>query len=70
LYWTFIQDHRAVLEGNPRMRMVLSLLENMDPDTLNDHRRRARVLLDGVHGTALLKTTPAKTDVSRRSRAR
>ncbi|WP_159617930.1 cryptochrome/photolyase family protein [Arthrobacter zhaoguopingii] len=60
LYWTFIEDHHAVLKGNPRMRMIVSLLENMDPDTLNDHRRRARVFLDGAHETALLKTTPAR----------
>ncbi|MBJ2120657.1 cryptochrome/photolyase family protein [Arthrobacter sp. MSA 4-2] len=60
LYWTFIEDHRAVLGANPRMRMILSLLENMDPNTLNEHRRRAGALLDGGHETALLKPTPMR----------
>jgi deoxyribodipyrimidine photolyase-related protein len=45
LYWTFIDDHRAVFAANPRTRMVVSLLDHMDPDTLDDHRRRAEVLL-------------------------
>ena len=60
LYWTFIEDHRAVLEANPRMRMVLSQLEKMDPDTRQEHRRRAEALLDVGHDeTRLLRTTPA-----------
>ena len=45
LYWTFIEDHRAVFAANPRTRMVVSLLDNMDPDTLEGHRRRAETLL-------------------------
>ena len=45
LYWTFIEDHRAVFAANPRTRMVVSLLDNMDPDTLEGHRRRADTLL-------------------------
>jgi len=48
LYWTFIDDHRAVFAANPRTRMVTSLLDNMDPDTLDAHRRRAAVLLDAA----------------------
>ncbi|ANP71928.1 cryptochrome/photolyase family protein [Cryobacterium arcticum] len=47
LYWTFIDDHRAVFSANPRTRMVTSLLDNMDPGTLDAHRRRAAVLLAG-----------------------
>ncbi|QYF74157.1 cryptochrome/photolyase family protein [Cryobacterium sp. PAMC25264] len=46
LYWTFIDDHRAVFAANPRTRMVTSLLDNMAPGTLDAHRRRAAVLLD------------------------
>ena len=58
LYWTFISDHRAVLGVNPRMRMVVAQLENMDPNTRDDHRRRAAALLDAGHETTLLRTTP------------
>ena len=46
LYWTFVDDHRAVLESNPRTRMVVSLLDNMDPTTRDGHRRNAEALLD------------------------
>ena len=45
--------------ANPRMRMVLSQLEDMDPDTRDGHRRRAAALLDVGHDTTLLRTTPA-----------
>ena len=45
LYWTFIEDHRAVFAANPRTRMVVSLLDNMDPDTRDGHHRRAEALL-------------------------
>ncbi|MBG6216498.1 deoxyribodipyrimidine photolyase-related protein [Arthrobacter sp. CAN_A6] len=55
LYWMFVEDHRAVLGTNPRTRMVVSLLENMDPNILNEHRRRAAAFLDGGHETALLR---------------
>lgn len=58
LYWTFIDDHRAIFAANPRTRMVVSLLDNMDPITLDDHRRRAEVLLDAGRDTALLRATP------------
>ena len=54
LYWTFIDDHHAVFKANPRTRMVLSLLEKMDPNTRDEHRRRAAALLDAGHDTALL----------------
>jgi deoxyribodipyrimidine photolyase-related protein len=60
LYWTFIEDHRAALGANPRMRMVVSQLENMDPTTRDGHRRRAAALLDVGHETALLRTTPTR----------
>jgi deoxyribodipyrimidine photolyase-related protein len=44
LYWTFIDDHRAVFEANHRTRMVVSLLDKMDHATLQGHRRRAETL--------------------------
>ena len=52
LYWTFIDDHRAVFAGNPRTRMVVSLLHNMDPATLDNHRRRAAALLEAGQDSA------------------
>lgn len=45
LYWTFIADHREVFAANPRSRMVVSLLDGMDPETRARHRNRAEVLL-------------------------
>lgn len=60
LYWTFIDDHREVFERNPRSRMVVSLLDNMDPDKRREHRRRAKALLGAGQGaTRLLRTAPA-----------
>jgi len=59
LYWTFVDDHRAVFGANPRTRMVVSLLDTMDPDTRDGHRRRAAALLNTGHDTALLRTMPA-----------
>jgi len=61
LYWTFIDDHRAVFVANPRTRMVVSLLGNMAPDTWDGHRRRAGTLLDAGHDTALLRTAPTES---------
>ncbi|MEC5192612.1 MULTISPECIES: cryptochrome/photolyase family protein [unclassified Arthrobacter] len=60
LYWTFIEDHRAVLAANPRMRMVISQLENMAPATRDEHRRHAEALLDGGLETSLLRTPPKR----------
>ncbi|MCY1674159.1 cryptochrome/photolyase family protein [Pseudarthrobacter sp. SL88] len=54
LYWTFIDDHRPVIERNPRSRMAVSLLDSMDPDTRNGHRRRAEALLNANDGGARL----------------
>ncbi|TFB97525.1 cryptochrome/photolyase family protein [Cryobacterium adonitolivorans] len=61
LYWTFIDDHRAVFAANSRTRMVVSLLDNMDADTRNGHRRRAAALLGVGCDTALLRTKPAES---------
>lgn len=58
LYWTFIEDHRAVFAANPRTRMVVSLLDGMDPTKRDDHRRRAAALLDAGQDTGLLALSP------------
>ena len=61
LYWTFIDDHRAAFAANPRTRMVVSLLDNMDQGIRDGHRRRAVALLDAGHDTALLSAAPAES---------
>ena len=61
LYWTFIDDHRAVFAANPRTRMVVSLLDKMDPGTLDSHRRRAVALLDADHDPPPLRTSGAES---------
>lgn len=50
LYWTFIDDHSSEFRTNPRMRMIVSLLEKMDPTVRAAHRQRAEALL--ARGTA------------------
>ncbi|PSL39954.1 deoxyribodipyrimidine photolyase-related protein [Labedella gwakjiensis] len=45
LYWAFIEDHRPVFASNPRSTMVVSLLDRMDAEKRDEHRRRADVLL-------------------------
>lgn len=60
LYWAFIDDHRPVFERNPRTRMAVSLLDRMEPETRDGHRRRAGALLDGKDGRRLLWTPPAE----------
>jgi deoxyribodipyrimidine photolyase-related protein len=55
LYWTFVDDHLAHFAVNPRTQMTVSLLENMDPVTRRDHRRRAEVLLEVGTNTRLLR---------------
>ena len=42
LYWTFVEDHREVFEGNPRSRMVTRTWDGMDAvkrDSLTDRGR-------------------------------
>ena len=55
LYWMFIEDHSDVLGANPRMRMIFSLLENMEPGKRDEHRKQADALLDAKHDTPLLR---------------
>lgn len=58
LYWTYVQDHRPVLERNQRSRMVVSLLDRMDPGVRESHRSRARALLTGPEGERLVQAPP------------
>ncbi|GAB3492961.1 cryptochrome/photolyase family protein [Flexivirga lutea] len=41
LYWTFVRDHRDVLEGNHRARHITSLWDRMTVETQQRHLRRA-----------------------------
>ncbi|MFB6292283.1 MAG: cryptochrome/photolyase family protein [Candidatus Nanohaloarchaea archaeon] len=41
LYWSFIERHSEKLEDNRRMSMMLSTLERMDEETLEEHRENA-----------------------------
>jgi deoxyribodipyrimidine photolyase-related protein len=56
LYWTFIDDHSDVIRMNPRMQIIVSHLEGMDPQVRDEHRRRAEVLINGGSTSALVKT--------------
>jgi deoxyribodipyrimidine photolyase-related protein len=55
LYWTFIDDHSDVIRTNPRMQIIVSHLEGMDPQIGDEHRRRAEVLINGGSTSALVK---------------
>jgi deoxyribodipyrimidine photolyase-related protein len=46
LYWTFVQDHRAVFEGNPRSRMVTRSWDAMDAGRRDALTRRGRAVID------------------------
>ncbi|RUQ99216.1 cryptochrome/photolyase family protein [Labedella endophytica] len=59
LYWSFIEDHRAVFASNPRSRMVVSLLDKMGDDKRTEHRRRADAMLGADEDTALLAASEA-----------
>jgi deoxyribodipyrimidine photolyase-related protein len=37
LYWSFVRDHRAFFEKNPRSKMITRTLDRLDPD------RKARI---------------------------
>ena len=61
LYWAFIADHREVFESNPRARMMVSLLDKMDPETRSAHLERAEKLLNtegGSRGSVLIESAP------------
>jgi deoxyribodipyrimidine photolyase-related protein len=45
LYWTFVADHAATLGRNPRMHLIVTQLENLDPAVRAEHQSRADALL-------------------------
>jgi deoxyribodipyrimidine photolyase-related protein len=58
LYWAYIADHREVLRANPRMEMIVSHLDSMDPHTLEEHRLNAAALLAAGNESKLVVTAP------------
>lgn len=45
LYWRFIDNHRDVFAGNPRMKIMISHLQRMDKAKLEAHREKAERFL-------------------------
>lgn len=41
LYWSFIEKHREKIENIQRMSFMASMLDRMDEETLNEHRKNA-----------------------------
>ncbi len=41
LYWNFLDEKRSYFEGNQRMSMMLNLLNKMDKEKLEAHKKRA-----------------------------
>jgi len=46
LYWNFIFNNREVFENNHRMRMMTSMLDKMNKDTLHNHLENANRFLE------------------------
>jgi deoxyribodipyrimidine photolyase-related protein len=55
LYWTFIDDHREMLETNSRMHLIVSHLDQLAPATRAEHRGHAEAILAADHNTPLLR---------------
>ncbi len=45
LYWAFVTDHREVFEANPRARMAVRSLDNLDPERREAVLSRGRAVL-------------------------
>lgn len=41
LYWNFINKNREKFENNPRMSLMLSLLDRMDEDKFKQHQKNS-----------------------------
>ncbi|NNC83965.1 MAG: cryptochrome/photolyase family protein [Flavobacteriales bacterium] len=48
LFWRFMHVHRDFFASNPRLNMLLSNLDKMGKDTLNDHLERADTFLESL----------------------
>lgn len=45
LYWSFVEEHRELLAGNHRTKMVTTLLDRLDPSVRDGHMMRAEKTL-------------------------
>ncbi|MEB3247126.1 MAG: deoxyribodipyrimidine photolyase, partial [Synechococcus sp.] len=54
LYWRFIERHRAFFQANPRLSMMVKLLERMEPE-------RREALWAAAAGFLERATLPAPT---------
>ena len=48
LYWTFLDKHKEKFQNNHRMKMQLALLEKMDDEKLQKHKKTARDFKENV----------------------
>ncbi len=46
LFWRFMDVHREELSGNPRLRMLISSFDKMDPEKRTTHLERAGTFLE------------------------
>ncbi len=46
LYWNFLNEKRSYFENNNRMRMMLSVLDKMEKNTLQAHIERAAAIIE------------------------
>jgi len=49
LYWNFLDDHRTHFENNPRMTMMLALLDKIKPSELSQIKEKAQELLATIN---------------------
>jgi deoxyribodipyrimidine photolyase-related protein len=45
LYWNFISKNKKLLQGNPRMKLIISQLRKMDSKVLRRHIKTAESFL-------------------------
>jgi len=50
LYWAFIDRHSDLIEEIPRMKVMLSHLDRMGEETLQDHRQRSEEVIHRLMG--------------------
>jgi len=46
LYWNFLDEKQEHFKDNPRMNMMLSILNKMNKETLNNHKERSKYILE------------------------
>ncbi|NYT08004.1 MAG: hypothetical protein GKC05_07115 [Methanomicrobiales archaeon] len=45
LYWHFIAEHSDAFRENPRMKVMVAMLDRMKPEVRENHREKAREFL-------------------------